>query len=404
MTLFIFCAVLAVVAADSDTTLWKEYSLTNLPTAGSAVVLRERDDLRGSVDFQALENNFRTLSDLARAASQGSTDFGDSTLQTHVQALANDVTGLIGKSRTTVSGFKTTTDSALRQLTVAFGYLGSDDSENALEALQRVSELAKSMATQSEELHKESETDGKGAQNVLEEVTAAKGRAQQNKVALEEKRNQLEISKRKMEELMNSAQQAEMRAQQMAKEAEEAAARARRKRKKKKKGLFGKIKHGLGKLVGHDDTKKYKERERVAREEQRVFNEQRQAHHNEYVRAQTEIGQLKAAISSVHFDTQQAVNAIDALHKLTTTFKSLSSTTLNVVGVWEKLQAHCENLQESLIKKNLEMAADDSAADRKAEWSSPYFESEAIHLYSQWLALQEESSAYLQLKAKHDEL
>ena len=404
MKLLIFCAVLAVVAADSDTTLWKEYSLTNLPTATSAVVLRERDDLRGSVNFQALENNFRTLSDLARDASQGSTAFGDSTLQAHVQALASDVNGLIGKSRTTVGGFKTTTDSALRQLTVAFGYLGSDDSENALEALQRVSELAKSMATQSEELHKESETDGKGAQNVLSEVTAARGRAQQNKAALEEKRNQLEISKRTTEELMNSAQQAEMRAQQMVKEAEDAVAEAKRKKEKKKSGFWGKIVHEASRVFDHDSVEKYTRRVRAAREEQRVFNEQRQAHHNEYVRAQTEIGQLEAALNRVHFDTQQAVNAINALHKLTETFKFLSSTTLRVVAVWEKMQEHCENLQKSLIKKNLEMAADNSAADRKAEWSSPYFQSKAIRLYSQWLALQEESSAYLQLTAKHDEL
>ena len=360
----------------------------------------KRDDLRSSVDFQALESHFCMLSDLARDASQGSTDFGDSTLHTHVQALTSDVTSLIGQSRTTVSGFKTTTDSALKQLTVAFS---CDDSEKALEVLQRVSELAKGMATQSKELHTASETDEKSAQNVLSEVTAARGHAQQNKATLEEKRNQLEISKRKMEESMNSAQQAERKAQQMAREAEDAGARARRERNRRRRRFFG-LKHALGKLVGHDDTKRYKEQERVAREEQRVFNEQRQAHHNEYVRAQTEIGQLEAAISSVHFDTQQAVNAIDALHKLTGTFKFLSSTTLKVVGVWEKLQEHCENLQESLIKKNLEMTADDSAAERKAEWSSPHFQSKAIHLYSQWLALQEESSAYLQLKAKHDEL
>ena len=43
------------------------------------------------------------LSDLARDVSQGSTDFGDSTLQTHVQALASDVTSLIGQSKTLVA-------------------------------------------------------------------------------------------------------------------------------------------------------------------------------------------------------------------------------------------------------------------------------------------------------------
>ena len=111
------------------------------------------------------------------------------------------------------------------------------------------------------------------------------------------------------------AQQAEMRAQQMAREAENAGARARREQNRRKRRFFG-LKHQLGRLVGYNDTKKYMEQERVAREEQRVCNEPRQAHHNEYVRAQTEIGQLEAAISSVHCDTQQAVNAIDALHKL----------------------------------------------------------------------------------------
>ena len=396
--LLILVALVAVATADKsdsiDIAQWKEYSLTNLPTATSAVVCKERDDLRSSVNLQTFAKNFRRLSDLARDASQGATDFGDVTVKGHVQALVRDVTGLIGKSTTTVGGFKGTTGTALQHLTTAFSYIVSGDSEKASKELQKVSELAKGMTKQSEGLHRDSEADSKSAQSVLQEVMRAKGRAEQNKATLEEKRKQLDVSKKKMEELLKSARRAELKAQELAKRAEDEANRARRKRKKKKRGLFGKIVHELGKVVGHDNTKKYKKQEQAARAEQQKLNQQRQAHHNKVVNAQKEIQQLESTRKKVQFDTQRAVGAINSLHKLTETFKSLSTTTLKVVDVWKKLQIHCEDLQNSLMRKEVEAGADKA---------SHYFQAKAVRLYSRWLALQEESSTSSRLMIR-DEL
>ena len=404
--LLVLVAVIAVVVfADPDaidTTQWSEFSLTKLPTASSPVVLRERNDLHSSVNFQALASDFRTLDVLARDASQ---DFGDAALQSHVQGLVTEVSSLIGKSGSTVGSFKGTTDAALRFLAAAFRSISDDDSTKAIEGLQKVSELAESMAEQSAELHKDSDKDGESAQKVLEEVFKAQGVAKQKKAALEIKQQELQVTKSGMEELARRAQEAERQAQEMARQADEAAARARKKRKKKKKG-WKRIGHSLGKLVGHDDTKKYKDRERAAREEQRKFNEQRQAHQNKYTQAQREIQELESAIRNVQFDTNRADSTINALQKLIGTFKSLSTTTHKVVGVWERLKDLCENLQNSLLKKDVEEVAPDIPADREAAWSSRYFQDRAIQLYSRWLALREESLTYLQAsnQIKHEEL
>ena len=212
--------------------------MTKLPTATSHVVLRERNDLHSSVDFQVLASDFCMLDVLVKDASQEINNcchYENAALQSHVQGLVSEVSGLIGKSGSTVGSFKGTTDEALRYLAAAFQSISNDDSTKAIGGLQKVSELAEIMAKQSAELHKDSDKVGESAQKVLEEVWKAQGVAKQMKAALEEKQQELEVSKRGMEELARRAQEAERQAQEMARQADEAAARARKKRKKKKK-------------------------------------------------------------------------------------------------------------------------------------------------------------------------
>ena len=365
---------------------WSEFSLTKLPTATSHVVLRERNDLQSSVNFQVLASDFRMLDVLVRDASQeisNCCNFGDANLQSHVQGITSEVSGLISKSGLTVGSFKSTTYTALRYLEAAFLSIINDDSKKAIEGLQKVSELAERMAKQSAELQKDSDKDTESSQKVLEEVLTAQRVAKQRKAALEKNQRELEISKRGLEELARKAQENEIKAKEMAREADIAAAYASRKKKKRRKRL----KHHLGKLVGHDDSKKYRDRERVAREEARKFNEQRQAHQNTVTQAEREIQEMESAIRNLQSDANRAV---DALQKLIGTFKSLSATTHKVVGVWERLKLLCEYLQNSLLKKDVEEVAPDSPADREAVWSSPCFQANAVQLYSRWLALQEE--------------
>ena len=76
---------------------WSEFSLTKLPTATSHVVLRERNDLHSSVNFQVLASDFRMLDVLVRDASQEISNFGDANLQSHVQGITSEVSGLISK-------------------------------------------------------------------------------------------------------------------------------------------------------------------------------------------------------------------------------------------------------------------------------------------------------------------
>ena len=398
--------IAVVVFADPDsidTAQWTEFSLTKLPTANSPVVLIERNDLHSSVDFHALGNEFRTLDVLAKEASS---DFVDAALKSHVQGLTSEVSGLIGKSGSTVGSFKGTTDTALQLLTAAFRSIIDDDGRKAIEDLNKVSELAQSMAQKSSELQKDSEKDGESAQKVLAEVLTAQKDAKKNKAALEEKQRELEVSKRGMEELARNAQEAERRAQDMARQADEAAARARESREEKKKG-WRIIEHTFKKLVGlDDDSEAYRKLERAAREEQRKFNEQRQAHQNKYAQAQRDIQELERSKANLGLDANRVAGNINALHKLTGTFRSLSATTHKIVGVWEKLQRLCEDLQNALLKKDVDETVPDSPADREAVWSTSFFQAKAVQLYARWLALQEESLTYFQAsnQIKHEDL
>ena len=87
-----------------------DYSLTELPTASSGVVLAEREELLRSVNFQALANDFRRLTVLASIANIGATGYGDENLRNHVQRVAKDASTLHGKSAATVGTFKETSD------------------------------------------------------------------------------------------------------------------------------------------------------------------------------------------------------------------------------------------------------------------------------------------------------
>ena len=376
-----------------------EFSLSNLPTTTSSLVVTERNDLNYSVNFQALAQEFFTLSSLARDPHLEANSFGDVILQNQVHVhdgLVGEVSSLIDKSNSTVGSFKDTTDAALQFLIVAFQFITNDDGKKAIEELKKVSELAEKMAKQSAELQKHFETKEESAQKLLEELMTAQGVAKQRKAALEEKQRELEVSKRGMEELARSALDAGRQAHEMARQADESAARAKNKIRREKRNWT----YPLKKLVGRDDAKKYKDREKAAREEQRKFNEQRRAHQNKYDQAQREIQELESSISNSQFDANCAANTIDGLQKLTGTFKSLSATTHKIVGVWERLQLLCVDFQNALPKKDVEEVASDNPADREAVWSSSSFQESAVRLYARWLALQEESSTFSEQQAR----
>lgn len=253
------------------------------------------------------------------------------------------------------------------------------------------------MARAAEELHSESEKDGQRTHQVLEETMRAKGVAEEKRQQLVQKRKDLEIAKKKMEELQKNAQDAERRAQQMAQEAEKAAQEARRKRKKKKKG-WGKITHALGKLVGHDNTKKYKKREEAAREDQRKFNAQKQKQHELYLKAQRDAQNLEKSIADNLKNANLAKSGIEALHSAVGTFKSLSTTMLKVIELWKNLQVHFEGMRNPVVKKEVEEVANhlEETGDQTMDvWTSPSFQARAVHFYSRWMALLGECTHYI---------
>ena len=374
-----------------------DYSLAALPTASSGVVLAEREELLKSVNFQALASDFRRLAILASIANIGATGYGDINIRNHVQRVANDVSTLHDKSATTVGTFKEMSELVLQELRAAFNHLLNSNSDEAVEIFGRIAKVAEDMARAAEELHSESEKDGQRAHEVLEETMRAKGVAEEKRQQLVQKQKDLEIAKKKMEELQKNAQDAERRAQQMAQEAEKAAQEARRKRKKKKKG-WGKITHALGKLVGHDNTKKYKKREEAAREDQRRFIAQKQQQHELYLKAHSDAQNLEKSIADNQKNANLAKSGIEALHSAVGTFKSLSTTMLKVIEFWKNLQVRFEGMQNPVVKREVEEVANhlEETGDQTMDvWTSPSFQARAVHFYSRWMALLGECTHYI---------
>lgn len=374
-----------------------DYSLTALPTASSGVVLAEREELLRSVNFQALASDFRRLIVLASIADIGATGYGDVNLRNHVQRVAKDVSTLHGKSATTVGTFKETSEVVLQELRAAFNHLLEGSSDKAVEIFGRIAQRAEDMARVAEELHSESEEDGRRTHQVLEETMRAKGVAEEKRQQLVQKQKELEIAKARMDELQKNALDAERKAQQMAQEAEKAAQEARRKRKKKKKG-WGKIIHALGKLVGHDNTKKYKKREEAAREDQRRFNAQKQQQHELYLKAQRDAQSLAKSIADNQINANLANSGIEALHSAVGTFRSLSTTMLKVIEFWKNLQGHFEGMQNPVVGREVEEVVNhlEEEGDQDMNvWTSPSFQARALHFYSQWMALLGECTYYI---------
>lgn len=374
-----------------------DYSLAALPTASSGVVLAEREELLRSVNFQALASDFRRLAILANIAHIGATGYSDINLRNHVQRVAMDVSTLNDKSAATVGTFKETSDVVLQELRAAFNHLLNSNSDEAVEIFGGIAQRVEDMARAAEELHSESEKDGQRAHEVLEETMRAKGVAEQKRQQLVQKQKDLEIAKKKMDELQKIAYDAERIAQQMAQEAEEAAQVARRKRKKKKKG-WGKITHGLGKLVGHDNTKKYKKREEAAREDQRRFNAQKQKQHELYLKAQRDVQNLAKSIADNQINADLVNSGIEALHSAVGTFKSLSTTVLKVSEFWKNLQVHFEGMQNPVVKREVEEVAnhlEETQEQTMDVWTSSSFQARAVRFYSQWMVLLGECTSYM---------
>lgn len=215
-----------------------DYSLTALPTASSGVVLAEREELLRSVNFQALASDFRRLIVLASIADIGATGYGDVNLRNHVQRVAKDVSTLHGKSATTVGTFKETSEVVLQELRAAFNHLLEGSSDKAVEIFGRIAQRAEDMARVAEELHSESEEDGRRTHQVLEETMRAKGVAEKKRQQLVQKQKELEIAKTRTDELQKNALDAERKAQQMhGSRGRKGSTRSKEEEKEEEKGL-----------------------------------------------------------------------------------------------------------------------------------------------------------------------
>lgn len=372
-------------------------AFVQLPSSEMAAILNEEKRLmQNLVNLPAAADDFRHLLILSSIAVHGSV--ADQHLQKEVVQVASEVRSLREKSGTTIEKFKGSSESSLEDLRRVFQ--GNTLDDEARSVMQKIADTASKMAESAEDLHSRSLEDGKKSQSVLEETMRVKGRFEDAKRQLKEKRSELEISKMKMEESQKNAMNAERTAKQMADEAQRAEQEARKKRKKKKKGLFKKIVHGVGKAFGHDNTKKYKEREKAAREDQRRFEEEANRQQQLYNTAKRSVEELELSISRVNENEELFDATINSLHSAVTTFSSLSVSMQKVVTFWKQMEIHCREMANPLVKKELEKLAE---VDKLDDVTSEDFHPRAIHLYVQWQVLNSECMKYIEKSAATDD-
>ena len=133
----------------------ESYSLSELPSSNSRVVVIEKSRLLGAIDLEALFNDLDQLGNCVRIAYHSIAGFTE--LQIKIQQISYDVTKLCDKSAITIGKLKKASSTVLSALQAIYQYLLESFEDMALETLADVSDTAKGMAEAAKELHNDFE-------------------------------------------------------------------------------------------------------------------------------------------------------------------------------------------------------------------------------------------------------
>ena len=146
----------------------ESFSIKEIPSSDTDLVLKKKDIILGAVDLPALVSDLGQVGICFRIAYNGVAGYTE--LQIEIRQIAYDLTKLCDKSAVTAvmaASLKATSESVLDHLKSAFGFLLSGFEEMALTTLKAVTDVAKGMATAADELHKEFDEESKRVDKVL---------------------------------------------------------------------------------------------------------------------------------------------------------------------------------------------------------------------------------------------
>ena len=294
-----------------------------------------------------------------------------------------DLQALHEKYTTTFGDFESTSSDVTRQLQTAFEHLQQGKQEASIDTLKQVSGATTRLKASASSLYQTTTASGTKVKQLLEEAIRTKDQHENQRKQLEQEKQNLQAEIARVQKENQNAEAAVQQAKKKADEAKQEADRAERKRKKKGKGIgefFNKL---LGKI------KKYKKRERAARDEQRNHEARLKKHQETQRQVEHKQAALESKFKNLKIDYSSVDEAIDALRNANKEIQELAVlVSADATTYWNGMQVYTNDLFEALSS-----AQDDISTK---VWESHAFQSRGVLLYAKWLALQQQSSYYLE--------
>lgn len=371
----------------------ESFSIKEIPSSSTALVLKKKDMILGSVDLPALVSDLGRVGNCVRIAYNGVAGYTE--LQIEIRQIGYNVTKLCDKSAVTVASFKAASESVLGRLKSTYGFLLSGFEKMALVTLKACTEVAKEMSIAANELHKEFDEESKRVEKALSSTMEAKGSEEERKKQIAVESSQLQVDKVKAVQEKETAEQdfelyeQKYRAADAKQTSYEASSRSVLKRVA---NAF------LSPIAGGNvfDTEGDDRRAQEAREEKLRHLEEMSKQRQARSKALRDIAEFAKKLEQCKDDSELADVAIDALHSAIGGLQKLSATMMKAALFWKQVQLHCERLTQDRMSELVETAMTMDKKDRIEFWQDPTFQEEAIGYYAEWVALDDVCGIYMQ--------
>ena len=396
---------MAEVALDDGHT----YSLAELPSVNSPIVIREQARLLGVINLEALVDDLGRLGNCVRIAYHGVSGFVE--LQIEIQRIGYDVTKLCDKSAVTVGKFKNASTTVLSSLKATYEFLMDSFEDMAIDTLADVADTAKGMATAAEELRRDFDNQVTKVIEALEKTQRTQNTEEHKKKELEKKRQEMEVEREKQEKLQQEAAEAQRKAEQLAQDAntkENEAIQTIMNLKEEDRtrddntGFWKKL---ISVFTGQNsrDTDAFnaslrsnEDKARAAREERMKHLAAVQQQQEMRSKALAELAEYAKRIQNMEAGENEMEAVIGALQNSIQALKSLSAVMMQAALFWYQLQEHCEHLAKGEMKEMIQKALKYDEDRRLKFWNSKGFKSKAIQYYAGWVALDHVCGIYME--------
>ena len=385
------------------------YSLAELPSVDSPVVIREQARLLGVINLEALVDDLGRLGNCVRIAYHGVSGFVE--LQIDIQRIGYDVTKLCDKSAVTVGKFKNASTTVLSSLKATYEFLMDSFEDMAIDTLADVADTAKGMATAAEELRRDFDNQATKVIVALEKTQETQSTEEHKKKESEKKRKDMEAQKEKQEKLQQEAAEAQRKAEKLAQDADAKENEAIRTiMDLKEEDRANDENTGFWKKLGQAFTgrnsrqtaalnaslRTNEDKARAAREERMKHLTAVQQQQEMRSKALAELAEYAKRIENLEAGENEMEAVIGALQNSIQALKSLSAVMMQAALFWYQLQEHCEHLAKGEMKEMIQKALKYDEDRRLKFWNSKGFKSKAIQYYAGWVALDHVCGIYME--------